>query len=677
MSQLLPVSHSGTVASNFVLIPALEFEKFQRQREQHQLRARKQQAANPTRSHHKTVIKEFIFWDGEGPRDAGYALFGNSKGIEICHPYLSTVEILDTILDTGRLYPHSIHVIYGGNYDVSNWLKDLPWRYLRRLKDYCTVVWRGYRIEYVPRKWFVVSNGKVRVKIFDVVSFFACPFLDALNKFHIGDTETLSRISTGKAGRNQFLWEQIGAIRKYWQTELHLGVLLMEALRKVFNDAGFYPRSWHGPGALARMALDRNHIQEAMFTCPADVRIAAMYAFFGGRFEMVRGGFINETIYNYDIRSAYPNYARKLPNLARGKWRHTLVYEQHKFGIWHIDYHATRRERQRLYPLPCRLDNGEVIWPPEVEGWYHSPEAELIWNDSDARIIEGWVFDEEDINDRPFAFIEEYYDKRQILKETGNAAEFTFKLIINSIYGQLAQRTGWDKKNRKPPRYHQLEWAGYITSACRAEIYKHAIQYSDALVSIDTDGIYTTHSLPIQSNTNLGGWDINTYPRGMFWQSGIYILDNGKGWARGKSKSRGIPKGNLDYEGLMHAMHDGTNVTLRKNNFIGFGLALNHQFSKLNSWEETTVEFQFGGKGKRYHNQTRCHEYCPGNDEHIFISRPMRFTHSQPHILPWLKPQLPARMEHDDWVMWNRNDYDQTDDYDFMDLGIEALSSML
>jgi DNA polymerase type B, organellar and viral len=657
ISQDMASGHS-TTEPDFLVLPADIVRKIEREQELAYLRKRKFEAKNPGKSHHKNIVKEFIFWDGEGPQDTGYSLFGNSKGDEICYPNLRTVDCLNLILERGQKSPQAIHVIYGGNYDASMILRELSWRHLRQLKQNCSVIWRGYRLQYVPRKWLSVSNGKTTVKIFDVVSFFACAFQIALQNFKIGTPEEIQFLSQNKANRENFLWKDIEDIKPYMRMELRLGVELMNKLRETFETAGFHVRSWHGPGALARVALNRHKVHDAMATSPPEVQIATMHAFAGGRFEMPKGGFINERICNADLRSAYPNYARFLPNLAKGRWRYSNQYMPNKFGVYHIRYkYSGRRIHSTIYPLFSRLDSGEVVWPAEAEGWYWSPEAELVANDPDATFIEGWVFDEEDSNDRPFAWIEDYYNKRALLKKVGNPAEFTFKLIINSVYGQLAQRTGWDQKNRKPPRYHQLEWAGYITSACRAAVYKAAKLCADNLISIDTDGIYARKSVPVSASPDLGGWEIAYYNAGVFWQSGIYSLRNGTEWE--KAKSRGIPKGSFDGDLLLKHLKDMTPLKLSKNLFIGFGLALNGQFDRLNTWERHEHTFEFGGQGKRYHNQARCKKYCPGDGVHVFVQRPLRFSFSVRHRLPWLVADTKLKEDHETLVAFDLNSLDE------------------
>src|SRR5580692_1236035 len=112
--------------------------------------------------------KRFIAWDGEGPRDAGYALFGNSDGDEICHPFLSTVECLDLILDNELSNPDAIHVWYGSNYDVSMILHDMPWKQYSALKHWTKTIWRDYSIEHIPGKWMTIKRGGIVAKVFDI-----------------------------------------------------------------------------------------------------------------------------------------------------------------------------------------------------------------------------------------------------------------------------------------------------------------------------------------------------------------------------------------------------------------------------------------------------------------------------------------------------------------------------
>jgi hypothetical protein len=627
-----------------LIIPIEEVERMQKDRERkrrYDQRTGRKKLGQHSRNKVANNDRPFIMWDGEGPRDAGYALFGSSEGDEICHPYLGTVECLELILERERACPEAIHIWYGSTYDVSMILKDLPWRCLRALKDWNRTVWKDYEIQHIPHKWLEIKSNGTVAKVFDIIQFFGTSYVSALLAMGVGSEDDITYLTSEKARRAEFLFSEIKEIADYWRTELRLGVQLANKLRSTFYASGFDVRSWHGPGSLANLAMRRHGVFDAMAQAPIDVKVAARYAFAGGRFEMFRGGYIRERIYNADIHSAYPHFARELPNLSRGNWRRCRTYEPGKFAVYNIRYRARDRSSLTPHPLFQRLGSGEVIWPSACEGWYWGPEAAMVANTDEAEFLDGWIFDEDDPTDRPFAWLEEYYRKRQYLKSIGSPLEFTFKLIINAVYGQLAQRTGWDRKTNTAPRSHQLEWAGYITSACRSAVYTVARQCGDKLISIDTDGIYAMGPIDgIPIGSNLGEWEIEEYDKGIFWQSGIYALSSSEVWIKGKT--RGIPKGRYGASDLIEALEKGEPLRLRKKMFISYGLALNGRRDDLNTWEETPYEIVFGGQGKRYHNTAYwCGKKGCYNGIHEFIPRPVRFSPtdtiaSKPHFLPWL-----------------------------------------
>jgi hypothetical protein len=706
--------------ANWIMIPTDTADRIRKQKEQARIRRARYESAHPKRKHGarsgtprpKLIDREFVVWDGEGPKDAGYALLGNSLGDEICAPYLRTRDCLDHILRCEESNPDSIHVGFGFNYDVSNILRELPWRNLAALHTHGGTIWGEYELEHIPHKWFKVKRGNVVAKIYDIRSFFAGGLTSVLEEWEIGpwkdskstpasvadsnpistparpDSEThkvthvptmaemssmseRQMVTTFKRLRSEFLWKDIDQIKTYMRLELKYTKALMERVRTVFNDAGYLPTSWHGPGALARMAFTRHKVYDAMCVTPPDVQIAARAAFAGGRFELVRAGLFTERIYVADQNSAYPFFATLVPNLNRGKWRRGRNYEPGKFAIYRIRYQSTP-DPFRVYPLFQRGNDGSVSWPYRTEGWYWAPEAALVATDPDAEFLEALIFDEDNVNDRPFAFLREYYRRRQFLKRLGNPAEYTFKLIINSIYGQLAQRTGWDKKQWKAPRSHQLEWAGFITSGCRAESYRVALACGDKLISIDTDGVSASCPIPIPAHEcgeELGQWKLDEYQEGIFWQSGIYSLKTSTGWT--KAKTRGIPKGSYTAEQLIECIRTGEPLRLEKKVFITYGLAGNGRRDDLNTWQTEPHEFVLGGGGKRVHNTRRCNKICDGQIHRLgmlnVLYGPDSNPESRPHYLPWLDrtDRLFAefKRELDDWTWYDQNHLDPDDEW--------------
>jgi DNA polymerase type B, organellar and viral len=688
------------IGERFIAVNSELAERERKRREKARIRAARQKVKYPNRSHHGKddsikgrerlrSQKVFIVWDGEGPQDTGYSLFGNSEGMEVCKPGLSTLECLNLIIETEQKFPDAIHVWYGGNYDVSNILKDLPWRHLSQLAKFTRCVWRDWQFEYIPHKWFKVRHGMVNATIYDVVSFFGCALVTALEKWEIGpwknvpargvetikdgtspsvittpnaqlpSIETLRKmterqiVEVFKQRRSTFTWSEIQQIAIYMRLELKYTKLLMEKLREAFEVASYVPLSWHGPGALAREALKRHKVYDAMAETPPEVRIASRYAYFGGRFSLHLAGHFHSTIYAADRNSAYPYACTLLPNLQKGKWRRVSTFEPGKYGVYHIAYQypidclTSSADGYRIYPLPKRLSHGGVCFPYNVTGWYWSPEAEMVSNDPNAVISEGWVFDEDDPTDRPFAWMHEYYRRRRILKQQGKAAEYTFKLIINAVYGQLAQRAGWDRRHNAAPRSHQLEWAGFVTSHCRAAMWTLADQCErvkpGSVISIDTDGIMATVPIPIPDDeigTELGQYTTEEWDEGVIWQSGMYALKEQGEWTKGKT--RGIARGTFDPASLVKAVQDGKQyITITRHKFVGFGLALAQDLSLVNTWVDEDIEYKLGGPE---HNDVLCPQNpaCHDGIHRLWKINPsdnprlFRQQHSEPHYLPWL-----------------------------------------
>lgn len=699
----------------WVRVPTETANKVRRRKEQEQERKaryetsehgkavrRKYEEAHPGRDKRSNAAgrlgRPFIIWDGESPQDTGYSLFGclTPEGYrEIMHPWLNSKECLRFIVDVEADYPDAIHCGFGFNLDVSWILRDLPWRALNRLKKFNRCMWNGYQIEHIPHKWFTVKYGKIVAKIFDVHSFFGSKLTVALEDWKIGPWRVNMKSARGdsestvsvvpkiadiqkmteqkivevfKNLRGDFLWKDIQQIKIYMRLELKYMLVLMEKLREAFDAAGYVPNSWHGPGALATMAMKRHHVFQAMAKSPPQVAHAARCAFFGGRFSLYKCGHIREKVYFADRNSAYPYACTFLPNLAKGRWRYTTKPKDIKQSIregrfalyrihyWHrtVDWGTEERDKRvnlHVYPLPRRMRNGNIEFVPKVTGWYWTPEAELVVDDTDAEFVGAWVFEEDDCNDRPFAWVPEYYRRRQLLKRNGQASEKTFKLILNAIFGQCARRTGWDRKKNEAPKSHQLEWAGYITSHCRAAMFKVAQACGEEnVVSIDTDGILSLAPIPIdKAGDGLGEWKTHIYSEAIVWQQGMYIMKDGDMWEKPKARGVGFNR-KYNPEDLIKAVEDGVTVLpLKVRKFLGYGVALNGQFEKNNTWTDDEFLFIMGGNGSRWHWEKNCQTLCKGGIHQVQLKSFLFIAmgdegESYPHFLPWAE---------NDQAMWD------------------------
>lgn len=647
------------------------------------------------------AARPFIGWDGEGYSSADgkhhYMLFGCSMfpDVPLVGDGLSTESCLDYILFVESKYPDAFHVGFAFDYDVNMILRDLSSRHLRHLSDYGVTRWRAYRIAYIPGKMFRISKGnerrgekKVSATIFDVFGFFHSKYTTSLIKFGVATEEELEAVTAGKDKRGGFTFEDIEYVKSYWQAEIAFMPQLMDRVREACYDAGFYVMQWHGPGALASYMLRKRGVREWQSKeIPHEVQIAIRGAYAGGRFQPWRCGLYTKPVYTADINSAYIYACSLLPRMDTGRWvrvnRNDIVRsELARFGVYRIAYDAgfakTKDNHRRgafeeIFPLFHRDKRGNLYWPARTEGWYWSPEASLVANNPDAEFLEAWVF--VDDGTRPFQWVDALFDKRLELQKQGNPAEKTFKWGLAAMYGAFARTVGWDTKTRQPPVSHELAWAGFITSWCRAEMFTLGYECSllGGLVSIDTDGV--TSTVPFKPEwlkrgvgDRLGQWKVEEFAGILYWQSGFYWLQDADGeWST--AKTRGMKRGSIAADVALEAYAKSVYKTgdiqpavieRVQTRFIGFREALNRHdgLKAWQRWVERPMRTKMGHSNTSSHVPQFCRKCrSPKADiMHVITHFPPMSYVSEPHKLPWLEEQ-PA-MHSPDLII---NDMDQPD----------------
>lgn len=640
-----------------------------------------------------TILPEdrpFVVWDGEGVRNKDnpsgpqdYALFGyhcdgDTDWIE--SESLSLKRCLAFIVAVGKRYRNAFHVWFAGDYDTNMILKEMSVRQFEMLKDKGSVLIDEYRIEHVYGKWMQVTkygptynrgkgnrNDKFTVRIADIFGFFQTSFVKACKSYipHDPLMSELETIEEGKAERNKFTFARIEYIRNYWKTEIRLLHSLVTRLREMLYRVGLTITRWHGPGAIANFVYKSHGIARHKALTPPEVREAARYAYSAGRFELYHIGRF-ECVHGIDLNSAYPFAISKLPSLSEGNWRHvdhpTSIVE---FGVYHVRLNGFAGPISRPGPLFHRDMAHNITYPWKLEGWYWSPEIIATLralkvskrNDRGFEIIEGYEYT--GWHTRPFAFVKDMYAHRQELKARGDGGQIALKLALNSLYGKMAQRVGWER-NGKPPTWHQLEWAGWVTSYTRAMLYGVMAQIPyEKLIAVETDGIYTTMDpadLGIRNSKALGGWEVTEYKEMLYVQSGVYAARTTDGW---NEKYRGLDSGSLPASSFIDYLYSLRPSPTKDDawplligpttRFIGYRSALHRQSeSKGNMkrhhcrWETVDREISPGEVGKRVHSPklcTTCREgLCNAYEKPhdlVIKSRTMLEPHSTMHSIPW------------------------------------------
>lgn len=491
----------------------------------------------------------FVAVDGEGYTDPDtdihyYNMMGSSLGSHVVdHNGLRTIDCLRFLLDTKEAAGKgSVLVAFAFSYDVNMMLKDVGKVKLVELWTTGETRWRDYKLEWLPSKSFYIRDvrRKRSVKVYDTFGFFQCSFAKALAGWNVEAPEQLDHM---KQSRSRFTPEREAEIIEYCLSECRSLVELMDMLKASLDSVNLPTSSWHGAGAIAAALLRRERVGEHVTPddeWPEDVRTPIMHAYFGGRTELFQQGEF-DTLYGYDIRSAYPAATRKLPSLRGAKF--TRVEDHYPtddvISLHHVRWNTD--PRATVQPFPFR-NRRQILYPYQGEGWYWSNEvaAALELHPTGIDLIDAWVL-EPATDARPFAFIDPIYEERARLKREGHFGHQSYKLAINALYGKLAQ--GMGHKGRTPP-YRSYVWAGYITAATRAAMLRVACE---DVAMICTDGIYFTSPQPIIESDELGGWEASLVTDAFIAQPGIY---EGRGEKGEVKRSRGVFAKEVDFDDL-------------------------------------------------------------------------------------------------------------------------------
>lgn len=625
--------------------------------------------------------RPFVAWDGEGVNLAGpgkpqsYVLFGSNVGSVQSESGLDTFEVLDHILETGRKFPHAFHVGFAFNYDSNMILRGLYPKTLKKVHETGGAYINKrdgtrYRVAFTPGKFFRVTrylpgydrtanpHAKESVTIEDIFSFFAKSFIKAYEEM-VGPVPTI--IHSGKANRKSFDISEMDTIVAYWKVEIQMLRELADILRKRVYEAGLRISRWYGPGALASYAMQHNRIKEHMNgSTQSEIRTAARYAYAGGRFELFKVGRYCQPVYSVDINSAYPFAITQLPSLSEGQWVYRSFSGANpdrlaRFGVYHCKVKVRAGFVKPPGPLFHRDFHHNISYPWINEGWYWTPEVEQAINLPGVEVIEGWEY--VGWETQPFLYIQEMFNTRRDWKESGNPAQIALKLCMNSHYGKMAQRVGWDPKTGRIPPWHQLEWAGWVTSLTRSMLFNVIKRIPwESLIAVETDGIYTLtppENLGITDSKELGGWEVTQYDEILYVQSGLAWLRKGDKW---EDKRRGLDADSFSLESakgyLSSLSHRHWEPFVGKTTrFIGLGAALNSNAAtgaRHCVWQTTSREINPGSSGKRVHIPSKCVACSEGRTAyetaHDLVIRSLAgigkggtlgTVMSYPHYIPW------------------------------------------
>lgn len=435
---------------------------------------------------------EFIMVDGEGTgdgKDHKYVLLGvGSDQIECPEGFTDITVIFRFLYDQFLAHPNAAFCGYYLGYDFNMWLKLLPrdrayylltdaGRRKRQRVCKCRVKKRcphrrmsPHPVEYKGWQFDILGFKRMRLRPKSCVCQTAtCQCKNQAAWMYINDSgpffqaSLVSVIDPGKwadpivtqaefdlilAGKSQRGAAVLDAdMRKYNALENEIGARLLDQLNRGFTAAGIRlnKKQWFGPGQAAqawmRLEGKLEDTTKAVREYPAGLKNALVATYYGGWFEIPCHGIVGGITYEYDINSAYPTIASRMPCMC-GKWTHSKAWPSgHLSHNWlktgepgrlRLCYVGVCGKSPYLGGLPYRDHKGGVYRPRFTKGWYWQHEIDAARRAGlidDVTYFETW--DYKPCNHRaPLRSLAGLYEGRQkVGKDTPQGK--AYKLVYN------------------------------------------------------------------------------------------------------------------------------------------------------------------------------------------------------------------------------------------------------
>ena len=520
---------------------------------------------------------EFIALDGEGEsngeiqaftvkatkkkyfaKNHDYTLLAASTGESLYNggKRLESMACVNWLCDLADNHKKAIFVIFAGSYDINHmFMYGFERADIKTIASGATLRFQAenieYEVEYRARKSLTIRRGlsfvakevtnkttgkkekkffpkwASKITVWDVFGFFQENFVGVMGKWLGTDHRHYELIKRMKSMRGDFAAVDQKEINAYNAAELESLVELMQKVHSAVDGLELKCTRWDGAGAIAAALMRKHEIKEFKAITPDYLIEAVATAYAGGRIEVCKIGCHNDKVWDYDVNSAYPFVMESVPCLAHGIWEEGGGDQEPPEGFTLVHCEFKFQEGLPFYPLFYRTEAMQISFSSRGEGIYWYPEYKAALLCPGIVTVKKWWHFKPGCNHKPFHWIGEYYKTRQKwvknpAEEWQTGGEKIIKLGLNSLYGKSAQQVGG--RAGAPPAYHQLEWAGYITSSTRARLFTAAMENPEAVIGFATDGIFTTAPLPFQhsADKSMGEWDVKVFDGLTIAMAGVY-----------------------------------------------------------------------------------------------------------------------------------------------------------
>lgn len=430
----------------------------------------------------------------------------------------------------------------------------------------------GYDLALANGKMLTIRKNKKSITIYDIFGFFkpkslrvaAKVFLDA--ELPLLDRQLFDTLEFFD-GVTDF-----DKLKNHAALEVDTVARLMAKLNELLTQYDINLSRFHGASAITSHILSKSkarkqyHNYRYKHQLAPPLHHALRQSVYGGRAEQFKIGTL-QNIKVYDINSAYAAAATDLPiMLTKPTYYSSWIPE--KFSFWQCEYDFTKTglyfgllpNRELTSFTKYKLKGSGVFWQPEITYVLkYFPECIKIGGGYALTDTQSADFTEK---------IKEVFKLRLQLQAEGNPLEAVLKLALSSIYGKFCQHNG-------KGHYYNLFYAGYITSATRAQLLKATRGNETKIICFQTDAIHSTTRLPLPLSGDLGEYKISEYDKVTYLDNGVYQCTNGGKVV--KTKTRGFRR--FDFAKALRELVNQRSYTALAEFFVGHNLFSKNLFT--------------------------------------------------------------------------------------------------
>lgn len=471
-------------------------------------------------------------------------------------------------------YRHSVNWFYNLEYDTNAILKYLSFDDRKQIAFYNVVDYEDFRITIIPKKELKISkikkDGNIRSStvFYDLAQFYNMQPLKVLaeqTQYAKVDVKDISNIDYQKYINDEDYNQLINSRCK-------IDCLITKELADKHTDKISQVvkiNKYKSRASIARRYVLEN-IKDSLKLPNIRIIQAALDSYHAGHIEAFQLG-IFKNVKNYDLNSCYPFFTSELYT-TDGAYKHNKEYEPdstYSFYQVELDY-----QDDNLSISWFNIHNKNYHPIGKINTWITQHELEFYQDYGyDIKILEAHHLMKHKYHEQPFMeLINDLYDKRLQAKKDGDPIEYTYKIILNSIYGVtmnivnkkeisynetnnfIIDKNGemvFYKDTFKATNMFNPLFGCYITAQPRVKIRRDFNKNLSNLIDFNTDGVLLTKGNGVKISKKMGDYSFTEIPKIMVLGSGRNLKFGDNGVDNKESRFRSIPKKPSDIYEMM------------------------------------------------------------------------------------------------------------------------------